>query len=355
MPKPVRRVALGITGSIAAFKAPALVRALVKKGAEVRCVLTPNGGAFHDAADAWRRCRAIRSRRNLHDPALWEMAHSVPGELGRPGPDRARDGRHHRAAGARARGRASNTMEPGAGGKKRTNCGAEVADALELEAVPGLGAGERGLELGVGEDLERVGIEIVEEVAALGEVVGIGLGEELVVEADFGGDGVGGRDPVHGGLDLAAVGRVAAAAGRIVGAVHLDDVAGRVFHHALRGDEVGVAQADFLAGREAVVLGRRNFAEVVLLDVELAREGHLARAGGGVFGVVRDLDELANPIWACGIVVDDQLERAQDGHGAAGAAVEVVALEVLEHFNVGAAVGARGADRRRRRRGWPRA
>jgi hypothetical protein len=33
----------------------------------------------------------------------------------------------------------------------------------------------------------------------------------------------------------------------------------------------------------------------------------------------------------------------QDGHGAAGAAVEVVALEVLEHFDVCAAVGARDA------------
>ena len=97
---------------------------------------------------------------------------------------------------------------------------------------------------------------------------------------------------MHGGLDLAAVGRVAAAAGGVVGAVDLDDVAGGVFHDALRGDEVGVAQAHFLAGREAVVLGRRDFAEVVLLDVEFAGEGHLARAGGGVFRIVGDLDDL---------------------------------------------------------------
>ena len=122
-----------------------------------------------------------------------------------------------------------------------------------------------------------------------------------------------------------------------------DDVAVGVFHHALGGDEVGVAQADFLAGREAVVLGRRNFAEVVLLDVDFAGEGHLARAGGGVFGIVGDLDKLLLPF---GVVVDDQLERAQHGHGARGAAVEVVALEVLEHFDVDAAVGARDADGR---------
>ena len=88
-----------------------------------------------------------------------------------------------------------------------------------------------------------------------------------------------GRNPVHGGLNLAAVGRIAAAAGWIVGAVDLDEIAFRVFHHAVRGDEVGVAQAHFLAGRKAVILRRRNFAEVVLLDVDLAREGNLARSG----------------------------------------------------------------------------
>ena len=63
-----------------------------------------------------------------------------------------------------------------------------------------------------------------------------------------------------------------------------------VFHHAVGGDEVGVAQAHFFAGGEAVVLGRRNLAEVVLLDVDLAGEGHLAGPGGGVFGVVGDFD-----------------------------------------------------------------
>ena len=74
MAKPVRRVALGVTGSIAAFKAPALVRALVKKGLEVRCVLTPNGAHFTTplALAALSRNPVAQS---LHDPALWEMAH----------------------------------------------------------------------------------------------------------------------------------------------------------------------------------------------------------------------------------------------------------------------------------------
>ena len=40
-----RKVLLGVTGSIAAFKAAALVRELVKAGAEVQVVMTP---AAHD-------------------------------------------------------------------------------------------------------------------------------------------------------------------------------------------------------------------------------------------------------------------------------------------------------------------
>jgi phosphopantothenoylcysteine decarboxylase/phosphopantothenate--cysteine ligase len=74
MAKPVRRVVLGVTGSIAAFKAPALVRAQIKGGAEVRCVLTPNGAHFTTplALAALSRHPVAQT---LHDPALWEMAH----------------------------------------------------------------------------------------------------------------------------------------------------------------------------------------------------------------------------------------------------------------------------------------
>jgi phosphopantothenoylcysteine decarboxylase/phosphopantothenate--cysteine ligase len=72
--KPARRIALGITGSIAAFKAPALVRALVKKGAEVRCVLTPNAAHFVTPLTLAALSRHPVAQ-SLHDPALWEMAH----------------------------------------------------------------------------------------------------------------------------------------------------------------------------------------------------------------------------------------------------------------------------------------
>ena len=74
MPKSVRRVALGVTGSIAAYKAPMLVRGLVKKGVEVRCVLTPNASHFVTPLALATVSRHAVAQ-SLHDPALWEMAH----------------------------------------------------------------------------------------------------------------------------------------------------------------------------------------------------------------------------------------------------------------------------------------
>ena len=56
---------------------------------------------------------------------------------------------------------------------------------------------------------------------------GMRVGEEVVVQADLGRHGVGGRDPVQRPLDLAAVRRAAAARLRIVGAAQLDDLARR--------------------------------------------------------------------------------------------------------------------------------
>ena len=41
-----KRVLLGITGGIAAYKIPYLVRFLKQQGAEVRCVLTPAAKDF---------------------------------------------------------------------------------------------------------------------------------------------------------------------------------------------------------------------------------------------------------------------------------------------------------------------
>ena len=44
--KPARRVLLAVSGGIAAYKAPELVRALVRQGQTVRCALTRNAARF---------------------------------------------------------------------------------------------------------------------------------------------------------------------------------------------------------------------------------------------------------------------------------------------------------------------
>ena len=41
-----KHIILGITGSIAAYKAAYIIRGLVKKGAEVQVVITPSGKEF---------------------------------------------------------------------------------------------------------------------------------------------------------------------------------------------------------------------------------------------------------------------------------------------------------------------
>jgi phosphopantothenoylcysteine decarboxylase/phosphopantothenate--cysteine ligase len=41
-----KRILLGITGGIAAYKTASLVRLLKKSGADVRCVLTPSASSF---------------------------------------------------------------------------------------------------------------------------------------------------------------------------------------------------------------------------------------------------------------------------------------------------------------------
>ena len=49
--------------------------------------------------------------------------------------------------------------------------GEEVAEALELKVLAGLGGGERRLELGVAHDVERVRIDVVEERLAFRRIV----------------------------------------------------------------------------------------------------------------------------------------------------------------------------------------
>jgi phosphopantothenoylcysteine decarboxylase / phosphopantothenate---cysteine ligase len=69
-----RRVVVGVTGSIAAYKSAEIVRGLVKAGCEVKCVLTPAGAQFITPMTLAALSKNPVAQ-NLHDPALWSMAH----------------------------------------------------------------------------------------------------------------------------------------------------------------------------------------------------------------------------------------------------------------------------------------
>ena len=70
----LRRIVLGVCGSIAAYKACEIVRGLVKAGAEVKTALTPNAARFVTPLTL-----SVLSRNpcfsDPFDPALWDMAH----------------------------------------------------------------------------------------------------------------------------------------------------------------------------------------------------------------------------------------------------------------------------------------
>ena len=135
------------------------------------------------------------------------------------------------------------------------------------------------------------------------------------------------RHPVHGGFHLAAIRGIAAARRRIVGATEFDNLTVRILHHLGTGDEVGAAQTHLAARGQAEELLRRIFAEVVALDVQLARERYLARACRRIFRVIDDVDLLHLPL---GIVGERHLDRVEHRHHARRALVQVLADAVLE-------------------------
>ena len=91
---------------------------------------------------------------------------------------------------------------------------------------------------------------------------------------------------MNGALDLASIGRVAAAGGGIVGAAHFDHLALGILGAPRAAHEVGPAEADFLAGGETEVLLGRDLHEVLALNEQGPGEGHLAGACRGILGVV---------------------------------------------------------------------
>ena len=55
-----KKVVLGVTGSIAAYKAPLIVRRLIKAGAEVKVIMTPAASDFVSTMDSYHHVYCVR-------------------------------------------------------------------------------------------------------------------------------------------------------------------------------------------------------------------------------------------------------------------------------------------------------
>ena len=99
--------------------------------------------------------------------------------------------------------------------------------------------GKGGLELG-GDDFEGLGVYDFHEVVL---VARLGHGEEAIVEANFGVEGVFARNPVDCAFDLARGGCAAGFAGEVGSATEFGELTGRVFDDFVALDDEAVTAA----------------------------------------------------------------------------------------------------------------
>ncbi len=111
---------------------------------------------------------------------------------------------------------------------------------------------------------------------------------------------------MDGPFHLPPVGSVAAARGRIVGAMNLDYVSAGILDDTRASDQVPITQPDLAVGRQPEILLGRVLAKIVVLDVQHTGEGNLPSALARVLGIV---DRFHVFHLTLGIVVDDHAQR----------------------------------------------
>ena len=120
--------------------------------------------------------------------------------------------------------------------------------ALELIACADGGVFNAGFDFAVFQDRQRVGIQIFFVVVTFFDLAGIGLVEQVLVKTQLGVESVVGGYPMQRRFDLSTVGSVTASCGRVIGAVQFDDFTVGVFDDIGAGDEIRIAEPNFLAG-----------------------------------------------------------------------------------------------------------
>ena len=135
-----------------------------------------------------------------------------------------------------------------------------------------------------------MGIEVLRPILIGGNLAGV-REHETLIQPYFRVDGMACRHPVDRGLHFSLRLRTAALRFWIIGAAKFCDLAGdRVLHDANTGDDVGVTQPHLTARGEPEKLFGRIFFEIVLIDIQDAREGELTRACGRIFRIVDGIE-----------------------------------------------------------------
>lgn len=120
---------------------------------------------------------------------------------------------------------------------------AEVTRSLELDIVAYFGFSQRGLRMAIFQRFQRMGIDNVLQLAIVWPLDG----KQLLVQSHLCRERALRRDPMDCGFDFTAVGRISPARGRVVRAVDFGDFARFILDHVRASDQIGIAQADFVA------------------------------------------------------------------------------------------------------------
>ena len=127
---------------------------------------------------------------------------------------------------------------------RRIAVNTKVPQPLKLKRGADGGAGNGRLQFAPAQHFQRLRVQVRKEGLALGDLVGVGFCEQVIVQADLSLKRSSRVHPVDCAFHFTAVGRVPTQRGGIVCASNFDDIAGRVLDRAGTADEVRITQAD---------------------------------------------------------------------------------------------------------------
>ncbi len=145
---------------------------------------------------------------------------------------------------------------------------------------------------------------------------------------------------MHNALHL-AVFRALAQRRQITGTMQFGNLASGILHDVTALDDIGIAQAHFSTGNQALVALGRHFLEISTINVELARKRNYP------------LTHLRH-VWMAGstnffhlpfrIIRQHHLERTQYGHGARCGIFQMFAHTEFQHADINHAFALGNTD-----------